>query len=78
MPSEEATGIIDLYQRKARDWIESRARTGLFEEPWLDRFRALLPPTGPILDIRRDPQAHGRVSDRAWSSRRWREFHSRP
>ena len=26
MPSEKAAGIIDLYQRKARDWIESRAR----------------------------------------------------
>ena len=51
MASDEATGIIDLYQRKAQDWIESRARTGLFEKPWLDRFRALLPPAGPILDI---------------------------
>ena len=51
MASDEATGIIDLYQRKALDWIESRARTGLFEKAWLDRFRALLPPTGPILDI---------------------------
>jgi SAM-dependent methyltransferase len=51
MPSEEAAGIIDLYQRKALDWIESRARTGLFEKTWLDRFRALLPPAGPILDL---------------------------
>jgi SAM-dependent methyltransferase len=51
MPSEEAAGIVDLYQRKARDWIESRARTGLFEKPWLDRFRALLPPAGTILDL---------------------------
>ena len=44
MASEEATRIIDLYQRKALDWIESRARASLFEKPWLDRFRALLPP----------------------------------
>ena len=51
MASEEAAGIIDLYQRKAKDWIESRARSGLFEKPWLDRFRALLPPAGPILDL---------------------------
>ena len=29
MASEEATRIIDLYQRKASDWIESRARTRL-------------------------------------------------
>jgi SAM-dependent methyltransferase len=51
MASKEAAGIIDLYQRKARHWIESRARTGLFEKPWLDYFLALLPPAGPILDL---------------------------
>jgi SAM-dependent methyltransferase len=51
MASEEAAGIIDLYQRKAQDWIASRARTGLFEKPWVDRFRALLPRAGPILDL---------------------------
>jgi 2-polyprenyl-3-methyl-5-hydroxy-6-metoxy-1,4-benzoquinol methylase len=51
MASEEAARIIDLYQRKARDWIESRARTRLFEKPWLDRFRALLPTAAPILDM---------------------------
>jgi SAM-dependent methyltransferase len=51
MASEEAAGIIDLYQRRAQDWIESRARTGLFEKPWVDRFRALLPRAGPILDL---------------------------
>jgi hypothetical protein len=51
MASEDAAGIIDLYQRNAQDWIESRARSGLFEKTWLDRFRALLPPAAPILDI---------------------------
>jgi SAM-dependent methyltransferase len=51
MASEEAAAIIDLYQRKAQDWIESRARSSLFEKPWLDRFRALLPPAGPVLDL---------------------------
>ncbi|HMM91312.1 class I SAM-dependent methyltransferase [Bradyrhizobium sp.] len=56
MASEEAARIVDLYQRKASDWIESRSRTGSlekpwFERPWLDRFRALLPPAGPILDL---------------------------
>jgi SAM-dependent methyltransferase len=51
MPSEKAADIIDLYQRKAQDWIERRARSGLFEKPWLDRFRALLPPAGPVLDL---------------------------
>ena len=51
MVSEEATRIIDLYQRKASDWIEGRARTRLIEKPWLDRFQELLPPAAPILDI---------------------------
>jgi len=51
MASEDAAGIIDLYQRKAQDWIESRTSSGLFEKPWLDRFRALLPPAAPILDL---------------------------
>jgi hypothetical protein len=51
MASEEANRIIDLYQRKASDWIESRARTRLIEKPWLDRFQALLPPAGPVLDL---------------------------
>ena len=51
MASEDAAGIIDLYQRKASDWIENRARTGLIEKPWLDRFRALLPPAAPVLDL---------------------------
>jgi SAM-dependent methyltransferase len=51
MASEEAAGIIDLYQRKASDWIESRGRTRLIEKSWLDRFRALLLPAGPILDL---------------------------
>jgi len=32
MASEDAAGIIDLYQRKASDWIESRARTRLIEK----------------------------------------------
>ena len=75
MASEEAARIIDLYQRKALDWIESRARASLFEKPWLDRFRALLPPAAPILDIGcGSAAANGRLSDRAWSSRRRRGF----
>ena len=51
MASEEADRIIDLYQRKAADWIESRARTRLIEKTWLDRFQALLPPPGVVLDL---------------------------
>src|SRR6185295_11015922 len=30
---------------------ESRARTRLIEKTWLDRFRMLLPPASPILDL---------------------------
>lgn len=51
MTSEAAADIIGLYERKARDWIESRARSGLFERAWLDRFRAMLPPAGSLLDL---------------------------
>ncbi|NOJ49481.1 class I SAM-dependent methyltransferase [Bradyrhizobium archetypum] len=51
MESEEAARIIDLYQRKASDWIRSRARTKLIEKPWLDRFCALLPPAAALLDL---------------------------
>ena len=51
MASEDAAAIISLYQRKASDWIESRGRTRLIEQPWLDRFRALMPPEAPIIDI---------------------------
>jgi SAM-dependent methyltransferase len=51
MASDAADHIIDLYQRKASDWIESRARSRLFEQAWLDRFHALIPPAGSVLDL---------------------------
>ena len=51
MASEGAERIIELYQRKAADWIQRRARTKLIEKPWLDRFQALLPSSGAILDL---------------------------
>jgi SAM-dependent methyltransferase len=46
----EAERIVDLYERHARSWDKDRGRS-LFEKPWLDRFLALLPPHGSILDI---------------------------
>lgn len=50
--SSEAEGIVDLYQRKALDWVRRREHGGgLMEQSWLDRFRALMPPNGSILDI---------------------------
>jgi SAM-dependent methyltransferase len=50
--SSEAGRIIDLYQRKALDWIRKREHSGgLMEKSWLDRFRALVSSGGSILDI---------------------------
>jgi SAM-dependent methyltransferase len=45
-----ANAIVDLYERHATSWAKDRG-TKLLEKPWLDRFRALLPPRAPILDI---------------------------
>ena len=45
-----ADRIVDLYQRRAREWDEVRGRN-LLERGWLDRFTALLPPGGSVLDI---------------------------
>jgi trans-aconitate methyltransferase len=42
--------IIDLYERGAAAWDRQRGRD-LFEKPWLDRFAALLPERGSILDL---------------------------
>lgn len=42
--------IVDLYDRYAAVWDQDRAKS-LFEKPWLDRFAALLPVGGSILDI---------------------------
>jgi SAM-dependent methyltransferase len=50
--SSEAARIIGLYQRKAVQWARKREQPGtLFEQPWLDRFRALLPPAATVLDL---------------------------
>lgn len=45
-----ADEIIGIYERHARDYEKDRGRS-LFEKSWLDRFAALLPPGGTILDI---------------------------
>lgn len=49
MAHESADRIVDLYQRHARAWDETRGRS-LFEKSWLDRFVDLLPPGGTVLD----------------------------
>lgn len=48
--TDDADRIVDLYERRASEWDETRGRT-LFEKAWLDRFAALLPPGGSVLDI---------------------------
>jgi SAM-dependent methyltransferase len=43
--------IIDLYERHARDYVADRGRELQIERGWLDRFTALLPVGGAILDV---------------------------
>jgi len=43
--------IMDLYERHANQYIADRARTRYKESIWLNRFAALLPPGGAVLDI---------------------------
>lgn len=42
--------IIPLYERNAQGWDALRPRR-LVERPWLDRFMALVPPGGRVLDL---------------------------
>ena len=49
--STSAERIVDLYERHANLWASARAREKEFHERgWLDRFCALIPPGGSILD----------------------------
>ncbi|MFA6264442.1 MAG: class I SAM-dependent methyltransferase [Pseudolabrys sp.] len=48
----DADRIVDLYERKAHDWAaDRRQQSRFFEQGWLDRFLALAPNGGAILDI---------------------------
>jgi SAM-dependent methyltransferase len=50
--STDAERIIDIYERHADAWVDARLREGcLYERGWLDRFCALVPPGGSVLDI---------------------------
>jgi trans-aconitate methyltransferase len=42
--------IVGLYEENAAAWDAQRGRD-LFERPWLDRFCALLPAGGEVLDL---------------------------
>ena len=49
--SVESENIIARYERHADAWVRARLREStLYEKPWLDRFCALLPDAGRILD----------------------------
>ena len=50
MSEEDAARVVGLYERHAADFDTDRTRI-LFERPWLDRFAALLPQGGSVLDI---------------------------
>lgn len=48
----DAERIIEIYERHADAWVDARLREGRFyERGWLDRFCALVPPGGPVLDL---------------------------
>jgi predicted TPR repeat methyltransferase len=50
--SRDAERIVGLYERHADAWVAARLREAhLYERGWLDRFRALLPPGGSVLDL---------------------------
>jgi trans-aconitate methyltransferase len=47
----ESESIVSLYERRAEAWVQARLLDStLYEKPWLDRFRALIPSTGSVLD----------------------------
>jgi SAM-dependent methyltransferase len=49
--SSDAQRIVGLYQRHAEAWDRMRSPGNLFEKPWLDRFLALVPQGGSVLDL---------------------------
>lgn len=50
MPSG-ADEIIGLYERHAESWDRDRAAELILERRWMERFVALLPPGGSVLDL---------------------------
>jgi len=49
LPPQER--IAGLYEDNAAAWDEMRGSLAVLEKPWLDRFAALLPARGSVLDI---------------------------
>src|SRR4051812_20715546 len=50
MAHPSSANIISLYDHHAQQWAEDRGKV-LIEQRWLDRFSALLPQGGTVLDI---------------------------
>ena len=48
--AEAAAAIVGFYQRHGRAWAADRG-SRLMEKAWLDRFAALLPERGSVLDL---------------------------
>jgi SAM-dependent methyltransferase len=50
--STDPNSVIDVYERHAEAWVNDRLRANNFpERGWLDRFCALIPAGGSVLDI---------------------------
>ena len=49
--TSDSERIVGLYQRHAAAWDALRSPGSLFEKPWLDKFLALVPAGGSILDL---------------------------
>lgn len=50
MSGSAAKNILALYERHAQAFAQKRSRA-LFEKSWLEKFAALMPPQGKVLDI---------------------------
>lgn len=51
-PASAAADIVDLYDRRAADWVADRGRTLTeADRTWLDRFTARLQPGDAVLDV---------------------------
>jgi cyclopropane fatty-acyl-phospholipid synthase-like methyltransferase len=49
--SIESDSVMSVYERRAEAWVQARLlESTLYEKPWLDRFRALIPSGGSVLD----------------------------
>ncbi|ADK99875.1 class I SAM-dependent methyltransferase [Brevundimonas subvibrioides] len=51
-PARAAAAVVDLYDRRADDWIVDRGvQLTAADRLWLDRFTATLAPGDPVLDV---------------------------